>query len=151
MLRICAIAFAAMFSTASFAADLTVEQVVVVANGLAQLDGYEKVVKDGAQEKVVKVPYNFGGGLRWSIAGNLEKGRAVAKRYEDSRKAVFDQMAKDGKIPAEKEQVFTDELRKILDKPADIQLDHFKRDELKTQENPIPGSVLSLLLPIVDQ
>lgn len=130
---------------------LTVDQVASVTAGLSQLDTYDKTIKDGARETVVKQAYSFGGGLRWLIAGNLEKGRRVIKQYQEARAALVNSMAKDGKIPDDKLQALNAEDRKMQEAVADVQFDRIRGDELKLNENPVPASVLSLILPIVDQ
>lgn len=130
---------------------LTVDQIASVTTGLSQLDTYDKTVKDGARETIVKQSYNFGGGLRWLIAGNLDKGRRIIKQYQDARTALVNSVAKDGKVPDDKIQALNLEDRKMQDAVSDVQFDRIKAEELKLNENPIPASVLSLILPIVDQ
>jgi len=138
-------------ASAADAPSLTVEQVIQIGNGIAALDGYDKIVKDGASEKSVHVPYQFGGGLRLLLASDLDKARTVIKRYQDAVQALFSAMQKDGKIPDASLAQYTAEQRKMLDQPADVQLARIKADELKLSENPIPSSVLSNLVPILDQ
>lgn len=135
---------------------LSVDQVAIVYQGLAALDGYDKPVKDGQQEHSIKVFYEFGGGLRLSIARDMTKLREVVTVYQAARQAA---LASVGAIPlgpdgkpdessAPARQFGVEDLKMRSD-AQEIELDSIKTDELKLDKNPIPASILSFLSPIL--
>ena len=138
--------------TPILAADpLTVEQVLIVANGLALLDGYEDVCTDGAVQKTCKRPYKFSGGARWTIANALGIGRAAQTTWQGVQAAILaPYTGADGKIPDASVAKANREIAEALAKPAGITMPTIKHDELKLDDNPIPPSVLSLLMPILE-
>lgn len=136
----------------------TVEELILLGNNLAKLDGYEKVVKDGAQERTTKVFYNFEPGLRWQNATSIDKIVAVDKQYRQQLRIIRDAVnAKDvsGNTPEEKAAaraaLYAAEDQKLLTTIPGVDIAHIKLDELKLKENPIPATVLGLLKPIIDE
>lgn len=154
MTRLIMLAAAALIFAAGTAhADpFTIEQCQLVNIGLQQLDGYDRVVKDGQNERVVRQTYNLGPGLRLSIARNMEKLRRVDASLRQARLGVLQQFSGgESKVPDGNLIAYQAEDRKLMDAPCGEDLIRIKLDELKLSENPVPASVLSVLLPIVDQ
>lgn len=140
-----------LLPAAAVAADLTVEQALTVTNGLAQLDGYDDVCTDGAVQKTCRRPYKFGGGLRWTIASALAAGKPAQTTWQTVQAAIVAQYAgADGKLPEASVAKANREIAEALAKPAGITMPTIKREELKLDDNPIPPSVLSLLMPILE-
>lgn len=129
---------------------LTLESALTIAAGLRGLDGYDRIAKDGERERIVREFYKLGGGLRLSIAKNLNKLDAVQGAYQ---KASADLMASmiDGKgeVPPARKAELAKEDRKMLEAEQDIDLVMIKEDELKLDQNPIPATMLSLIQPLL--
>jgi hypothetical protein len=143
---------ALLLSTAAQAesVSLTVQQTRELYVALSSLDGYEKIVKDGASEKVVKTPYAFGGGLRLAIGRNLLAVSPTVQVYDKSSRELFTQFA-GGKDKLEGEGLvkFQAEAQKMQDAKASVEVIKIKPAELKLDENPIPGSVIAGLQAIL--
>lgn len=130
---------------------LTVDQAIQVASGLAQLDGYDKVIGDGQQQRVVHVFYQFGGGLRWQIAQSIATLRPIVQAYQQANnELIFSLAGGNRNVPDDKAQAYNAETRKMLDADSGVSLPMIRKSELKTDENPLPGGVLTLLIPIID-
>ncbi len=129
--------------------DLTVEQALNVAAGLEQLSGLDVVI-DG--KPMGKAWYKFSGDVRILIAVNIEVGRAVQQRFSTARNAIIMQMSDGtGRVAEEKAPLMTVEVDKLMKAPARAGYSRMKMSDLRLDENPIPGPVLSLVLPILDR
>ena len=131
---------------------LTIESAISIHAGLKLLDSYERVIKDGERERVVSEFYKFGGGLRLLIAKNLNHLDVVVSTFQKARDGLVYEFSVDGKaeVPSEKMAAFGKAVRDLMDTEEEIELSKIKGDELKLDENPVPASTLSLLLPILD-
>ena len=130
---------------------LTLQVMLGVAAGLRGLDGYDKIVKDGERERVVKEYYKLGGGLRLLIAKNLNLLDVQQVLYQKARAELVRSMLDDtGEIPKNKTADFLAEERKMLEVESEIDLAVIKPNELNLDVNPIPGTTLSLIQPILE-
>lgn len=132
---------------------LTYGELKMVADGLGQLDGYDRLAKDGAREFTVKAFFTFKKGLRGVIAENIVKARAGLRDLTDKNNELIRQYADGGDRVADKNLVeFTAAQRKLLDSPSGVTLQHIKVDELNLDENKeITGTALSFLDLILDK
>jgi hypothetical protein len=129
---------------------LTTEQAITIAAGLRGLDGYDRIAKDGERERIVRELYKLGGGLRLSVAKNLNKLDALQGIYQRARADLVASMADPkGEVPQARMAEFVAEERKMLDADQDIDLAMIKEDELKLDQNPIPATTLSLIQPLL--
>lgn len=113
---------------------LTVEQVILLSNGLKALDGFK-----------------LDGPVRMVIAINIAATRPIVTGYTSVREAMIVQYAHGGaKIPDAEIGRFNADDRKTLQQSLELDFLHIKRSDLKLEENQIPPSVLALLLPILD-
>ena len=134
---------------------LTTREIVGLFNGLSALDGYECIVKDGQRERAVRENYRLGGGLRLVIAKNLHHLRAVVDPYQQARNALVREMANGTDEIATKDMPeFLRREAEMLDAKHDVALVKIRANELhlgsEPNENPIPGSVLAALMPVLD-
>jgi len=136
---------------------LTMQQVIDVHNGLAALDGRIKFV--GEVKEVV--PFKFSGTLlrligRWRAAtkaevqGYNETYNALVSRYALSSdgtpyKNADNQIA----VPQHNLDEFNIENRKLLAQSITISLNPIKVEELKLDDNKIPGTALGDIDPIL--
>lgn len=128
---------------------LSIEQTIGVATALKQIDTYQAKDKDG---KVYAAPYNFGGTTRMAIAVNINRGDFELKNYQIAVNGLIAQMSGGAsQVPPEKMQDFLAETTKLGNGPASVVLVRIKEADLKLDENPIPGSLLSLLVPIIER
>ncbi len=132
---------------------LTHDQVKQVADGLAHLDKYDKLAKDGPREFIVPVYFEFKKGLRGLIADDLTKARAALRDLNDKNNELVRQYARGGdKVADENMQEFAAAQRKLLDSPSGVVMAHIKIDELDLDTNKqITAATLSLLDPILDK
>ena len=131
---------------------LTVEQVISIYNGLSQLDKYTDVCRDGSIEKQCERTYKFGGGMRMTLAVNRAETERIVKTYQQARNVLVAQYASGSvKVPDDKLGAFQDDDRAMYEQLVDITLAKFRRDDLKLEENPIPISVLSLIMPLIEK
>lgn len=129
--------------------DLTVEQALNVAGGLAQLTSYDSTDKEG---KPTKVFYKLSSDLRILIAVNIDVGRSVQTRFQTAQNDLVMQLSGGtGKVPDEKTGQFNVEIGKMMQAKALAGFYRIKAADLKLDENPIPGPVLSLIVPILDR
>jgi hypothetical protein len=114
---------ALLLSTAAQAesVSLTVQQTRELYVALSSLDGYDKVVKDGASEKVVKTPYAFGGGLRLAIGRNLLAVSPTVQAYDKANPRTLHSVS-NGKDKLEGEGLvkFQAEAQKMQDAKATL-------------------------------
>ena len=131
---------------------LTIESAINIHAGLKQLDSYERAIKDGERERVVREFYKFGGGMRLLIAKNLNRLDIVVSTFQAARDGLVYEFSSDGKaeVLPEKMAAFGKAVRDLMIVEEEVELTRIKSDELKLDENPVPASTLSLLLPILD-
>lgn len=157
MLRfLSAVALAAVFITPAAAQSpkLTVQQVLDATNGLAQLDAYKDRDKDG---KEIVVPYKFSGTTLMTMAINLERGRFVLRNWQAAATALQRQFAGAEKdVPPEKLAQYNVEANAMLNQASDVQMQPIALADLCLEAkapcaaaNPIPPSVLSMIVPII--
>ncbi len=134
----------------------TVKQLNDLYAAFAALDGQTHVLKDEAAktEKAVLVPYKFGGKTRYTIGKNL----AILKRHNEAFVK-----ARDGLILELSEGSGTiddantaligrlnKELQDLMSQEEDgSNLFLLSEKDLNLDENPIPGSVLAILLTLI--
>jgi hypothetical protein len=157
MLKIAIISAIFLASVVSASAEekpaFTVSGLLMIGNGLAQLDGYDHAVKDGNTEKTVHVVYSFSPALTLLIAENIQKIRNVVTVYKAAHGAIIKKLSATMEPGSPKYQTeLQAEDDELLTQPiTDVHLSTIDRKELKLDENHIPPSVLSLILPIVSQ
>lgn len=132
---------------------LTVEEIVGAHKALMHLDGYQKEVKDSA----ITVPYKFDDSTRWNIAKNKRILKTEAEAYEETRTALIKELSPDlgdvTKETNEKQEVFRLRHRELFARKIEVSgiLKLKKSALLKDDSNPIPGTVLEYLIPILDE
>lgn len=129
---------------------LTLQSALTIAAGLRSLDGYDRIVKDGERERVVREFYKLGGGLRLSIAMSLNKLDALQvahqKTYSVLAMAAADEK---GEIQPAKVAELTKAQNDMLDAEQEIDLAPIEVAGLNLDANPIPGTTLSLIQPLL--
>lgn len=128
---------------------ITVEQATNIGAALRQLDKYERAGKDGKTETAW---YTFSSDVRFVIAVDIDVAQRVTAQLQMANNKIVQQFAGGGsKVPDDKMGAYNVELRKVLDASCRCTFTRIKRGDLNLDKNPIPPSVLALLLPIVDQ
>lgn len=131
---------------------LPMSRILGLANALAALDGYEDVVKDGAAEKVVRRAYKFEPGLRTSISRNITTLRPLLEGYNKEQSDLLVSIT-GGTLPAPNTPEtarFNIESNRVLAVEWKLNLFILRETELKMEVNPIPGTILSNLDPIME-
>lgn len=116
----------------------------------------EKVVEvmNGGKvtNRVIQMPYRLGT-ARLSIAVNLNAMEPVVKHFNDERRKLFEQFAGKGvtqmdeKSPSAKKFVKASE--ELLDTETGVDLVMLTAADLHLDENEIPGTLISALVPIL--
>lgn len=132
----------------------TLEEVVGLSAALAQLDGVQKETKEG---QFVLVPFKFDDSTRWNIAKNKRLIKPEVESYGEARDAIIKELSPEkhnlAEATAQGREQFTarnkDLLKKLLEMPGLLKLK--KSALLKDDSNAIAGSVLELLMPLIDE
>ncbi len=136
----------------------TVQQLNEFYQGFLSLDGQTHILKDEAAktEKATLVPYKFGGKVRWNIAKNL----SILKRHnEDFTKArdglILELSNGKGTIDETDKDAITAANTKVQELLAtDVEVSGLlglALDDLNLEANPIPGSIVALLMPLIKE
>ncbi len=124
---------------------------IELANAIAALDGVDRIIKDGANERVQKdtTIYKFGVGFRVAMSRNLTAIKPIVEAYN---KELGDLRSQVGEIKEGSPALarLNDENRRLLAVEQRASLFTFQEAELKLDVNPIPVSVLSGLDPIIE-
>lgn len=139
------------------AGKITVAQGLSLLAGLRNLDGHQVIVKQGANESVVMVPWDFASGsLRLRIANNISILAPTEKAADDSKTSIIKELTR-GKAPSiqpgtPEADAFVAQYQDVLNGPAPgtQDLGRIKASELKLDKNEIGGTTLSALAPILD-
>jgi len=138
------------FAQAQETRKLTYEQASALFGALQSLDGHQRVVKDGQQERIVQEPYDIAPGLRLVIAQDMLKAKAAVGTLQVAFAAVQKQfVGADGKVPDDKLVAFNVEVRKLQQEMSDEQFTPIRYEELKPSTNNFPPSVLAGLMPVL--
>jgi hypothetical protein len=150
------LAFAEVATPAPSAPDksteLTYAQVLSAYQGLAALDGYQKVVEEGGRSKAIPQPYDFAELTREAIADD-EIALKAAIDDEQAKAKIFirgigEEPKPDTPEAKKREKDIADYSDNLLGKKFKIVLTLLNRDELKLATNQIPPSVLAALDPV---
>jgi len=126
-------------------------EVIDLLTGLSSLDGYERVVKDGSNEKVMREFYTLKGGLRLTIAKNMNCLQVLAKAIRDARNGLIREHADGGdRVPPGKMVEYGEQERVLLDTEHEVDLETIRLSELSLDKNPIPVSVIALISPLLE-
>lgn len=134
---------------------LTVEEIVGLYQALPQLDGYQKV--NPKDSSIAFVPYELDDTIRWDIIKNKKLLKTDAETYEERRKEIISELSPTlGDVAKEDSSKLTDfnkRTRTLLARKVEIPglLKFNKSGILKDNKNPIPSSILELLMPIIDE
>ena len=132
---------------------LSLHSVRTVHSALQSLDGYERVIKEGAGERVVHVAYRFDGRTRVKIALALGAMESHLGALQTTANGLIREISEgQERIDAgNAEQVarYNAEMNAALEHEVACELDPLTFDELLRDDNPIPGSVLAALSPLI--
>lgn len=137
---------------------LSVKTLIELHAALAALDGRFQIVKDSLThtDKVMMVPYKFKSGkTRWRIAKNLNICKQHNEDFTKSRDSLIMEISEGIGVINEADKVKIQELnikvQQILDTSLEVNgLLNLSEDELDTEANDFPGTVLATLMPLID-
>lgn len=127
---------------------LSLRKLIAIEDALKSLDGYQK---DGKT-----YPYTLSGTVRRIISKNLALIGVETAALEKARNDVVRSLAlpdAPGVVAKGREFEFADQYEKMLDDEEDLPLRKLTVDGLGLDDafgNPIPGSVLAALDPIIE-
>lgn len=135
---------------------LTISQCLEINAGLAALDHYDAVIRDGDKDRVVPKQYKLGA-VRITIALNMAALRSVVEATEKARRGIIDEIT-GGKMPDVGSAEFKEadaKFRAVTESLCNITPGRIRVADLKLgdgpDENAIPPSALAGLAPILDQ
>lgn len=132
---------------------LTVRDLVNLHAALA-LEGHPRIVKDEkGGEKVVIIPYVFGGATRWALSRMLVLTKGYADLFSKTRDALIKELSGGDTIAetdTDKVKAFNVKLNEVLDTKEVVDgILTVTIADLKLDENPIATNVLVALTPII--
>lgn len=138
------------------ASTLSVKTLLEINAALSSLEGTQTVVKseDGKSDKVITVPYQFSGKVRWNIAKGLTALKRVSEDFTKARDAVINEVSNGtGRIEQNDEVA----VKALNDKIADIfasqentsGLLSLPLEGLNLDVNQISPAILSALEPVI--
>jgi hypothetical protein len=130
---------------------MKIRDALMLAQALQALDGNMKIVKDGGQDKAIRVPYEFSGNVRFAIAKNINAIAPVNRTFSDARNALVRQFS-GGKeeVPAAAMPGFDAAVAELLDRDEEIETSPLSQLDLNLDKNPIPPSVVAGLMPLLE-
>lgn len=143
---------------ATVPATLSIKTLLEINAALSSLEGTPTIVKGDTpeSEKVITVPYQFSGKVRW----NLVKNAAFAKRISEDFSATRDKIINDvsggtGRIEPENEaaiKTMNDKIAEVFATEEDTKgLLALPLEGLNLDANQIPLAVLAALEPIISE
>ena len=161
-MKIAFLAAAGMLAATSIASAeepkrLTVEECVSIYIGLSALDSYQRVVKEPSGEKIISSQYKLGD-ARMTVALDMSALKPIAEAANKTRQAILAEVGEgepvkpdDQKAIARAQAMFEASMKE----PCPITPGRIKLSDLKIGDGPdqnaIPPSVLSAIMPIVDK
>lgn len=132
---------------------LTLREIINLNAALVALDGYIRIIKDDKGEKAVTVPYIFGGRTRSKLSQMFVLTKRFADGYVKTRDDIIKEISGGDRINEndhENVKKFNIESNKALDCNIMVEgIMFISFDDLKLDDNPIPGSILAALAPII--
>lgn len=126
---------------------LSIQAASQLAGGLRGLDGYQKLTSDG---KPITEYFKLDGQVRLDIAIGLNRIDGALAVFNKARQDLVRQNAGDtGQIPPEKMAEFVAAEQEMLNAEQEIEIPAISKAGLKLDENPIPGTTLSLIVPLL--
>lgn len=135
---------------------LTVAQEINLSNALAALDGHNVIPRvNGQDQAAANVAYDFSGDVRWKIRDDLQALQPKVDAWQKvSRDILKDVSGGSMVIPVSdlgRQAIYTSKITEASETidPSPPKLQFLSRADLNLNSNPIPGSVLNLLAPIL--
>jgi hypothetical protein len=138
---------------------LTLGKAIALNAALRALDGHQRVVKQGENEQTVTVSYKLTGAVRKAVRRNLVALEPEIDIHNEAVSGKFRELANghdrlDPNVPEEAIKIaqFTREQEHMLKEETDeMKLVEIAESALDLDANPIPGTVLAGLSPILKE
>lgn len=129
---------------------MKISEASALLSALSALDGYERVIKEGGNEKSVRDSYKLGP-ARLTIARNIRALREVVEDFQRAQNALIIEESGgtgsvDPKTNPEGAARVAVEIQKMVETEHAIALLPISEADLKLDVNPIPPSVLASLI-----
>jgi hypothetical protein len=112
---------------------LTANSALLLLNGLAQLDGYDKVVKDGDSEKIVKTGFTLSAKTKLAIALTRKRVGDFVNPVFEQRNALLRNLADGGETLTDQVKIeeFKKQEKELLEAEEEIQITTITTDDLQ--------------------
>lgn len=129
---------------------MKVSEASALLSALSALDGYDRVIKEGGNEKSVRDSYKLGP-ARMAVARNIRALREVVEDFQRAQNALIIEESGgtgsvDQKTNPEGAARVAVEIQKMVDTEHEISLISISEADLKLDVNPIPPSVLASMI-----
>ena len=135
---------------------LALNSALELVAALRALDGYQRVIKSGENEQIIQASYKLDGSTRRKISKNIAVLKVEAAAFQEASSKLFqeisggvDRLNPDILEEAFKITQFNRENDKLLKEVIEVELLTIAAAKLQLDDNPIPGSVLASLEPII--
>ena len=131
---------------------LTVNQAYSVSVGIELLNkGATQIIKDGAKETQVQVPFSFNPGFRVALAVDAAHIADAIGPAQRALKAARERLASaGGELDAEQRKAIDAEAERTGAQIVEIELTPITEDQLALDKNPgITAATIQALLPII--
>ncbi len=138
---------------------LKINQIKVLHEAFANLDGYQKAVKIDGQDKLVWTPYSLGGKTRYTIAKNLRILGVKINDFNKARDGLIREISGGAtfikKEETEKVEKFVAKVNELAEVEDEVDgLLQVTLEDLKLNEesdiNPYPSNVINGLTLLIE-
>lgn len=131
---------------------LTIEKAISLRTGIAELEGYQRIIKDGGTEKVAGEFYKFAPGFRMAMARNEIVLDDALKPFHKARVAIIREKSGGGNsveqgTPAG--DAVTAAVEPMVQEEIEVDLCEMNESEFALEANQIPSSTLAKLMPLI--
>jgi hypothetical protein len=148
------LAVSVSFTFAEEPKKLTIGECIEVYSALANLDAFDRVVKEGGTERVVKGQYRLGE-ARMTIALNMGALRPVIDAANKTRQQIIAEVGEGATTKPETMVKAQEMFDRAMKEPCPVSPGHIKIGDLNLGDGPdknqIPPSVINGVMPIVDR
>lgn len=153
----CSLAAAAM-AEERVKMSLTYNQVLEMQQALTALDGEDRAIGSGANERVIKLPYDFSGTFLIAKFHDMTALREDLNAFDAARREIVKkhagesgQFAQTDGHPSEAQLRAEAEIVELAATRHDLLLVKLNLKDFNLDHNRVPGSALSALAPLINE
>lgn len=131
---------------------LKMSEALDMHSALCALDGFTKAVGEGSKAAVIFETYKFPARVKLNIARNIGRLVEIKQAYERAYEMTRAEVCPEEKEPEKmaKNTALMAKVKDLLDQDVSVDLEDISPDELNLEVNPIPNTVLHVLMPLIE-